>query len=91
MPRAILYPLSVLFLVASGCASMETRVVARAAHDFTCGREQTVITDQFGGIYRVSGCGFTASYECQENGSLVVSCQAIEGTQVVATHAANRD
>lgn len=91
MPRAMLCPLSVFFLIASGCASMETKVVARAAHDFTCGREQTLITDQFGSIYRVSGCGFTASYECRENGSLVVSCEPIEGTQAVATHAASRD
>ncbi len=91
MTRAILYPLCTLFVAAAGCASMESQVVARASRDFSCARERTVITDQFGGIYRLEGCGFVATYECRENGSLRVACTPIVGEGAVATRATSGD
>lgn len=91
MPRGFLYPLAITFFATTGCASIESQVVAKASHDFSCAREQTVITDQFGGIYRLEGCGFAASYECHEGNNLRVSCTAVDGTETVATRAASAD
>lgn len=77
--------------IAAGCASMESHVVARASRDFSCAREETVITDVLGGLYRLEGCGFAATYDCQENSSLRVSCTPVGGTQSVTAHAASSD
>lgn len=91
MRRTSLYPLFAFFSFATGCATIESQVVARASHDFSCAREQTVITDQFGGIYRLEGCGFAASYECREGSNLRVACMPVEGTETVATRATTGD
>jgi hypothetical protein len=98
MSRRFLKPLSVgLFAIAGcasvalgGCASMDTMAVARASRDFSCTREQTLITDQFGSIYRIEGCGFAATYECREGSDLRISCTALND-DAVATRAASGD
>ena len=90
MPHKLLKPLAITFFLIGGCASIESQVVTHASRDFSCAREQTTITDQFGGIYRLEGCGFAATYECRENASLRVSCEAINEA-TVASRAASAD
>lgn len=90
MPHKLLKPLALTFFLLGGCASFESQVVTHASHDFSCAREQTTITDQFGGIYRLEGCGFAATYECREEASLQVSCEAITD-ETLASRAASAD
>ncbi len=70
---------------------MDKHVVSKASRDFSCAREQPPITARFGGVYRLEGCGFAATYECRENGALNVSCDVVPGTEAVASRGARVD
>jgi hypothetical protein len=65
---------------------MESIVIARASRDFSCAREQTAIVDILGPIYRVEGCGVSATYKCRETNALVTACVAVDGSRSAATH-----
>jgi hypothetical protein len=61
-----------------GCgADMGSQVKSRAAHDFSCGEDQTQIVDAEGGVYRISGCGLEASYQCTEDTGFNTLCQRL--------------
>lgn len=91
MRSQLLYPLCATFLALVGCSSMETHAVTAASKDFSCAREQTVVTDQFGGVYRLEGCGFAATYQCSETGSLRVHCDVVPGSEAMASRGARVD
>lgn len=61
---------------------MHTQVKSRAAHDFSCGVEQTQIVDAEGGVYRLEGCGFQASYHCTEDSGLKMQCQRLYMSEI---------
>ena len=65
-------------LFALGCAHTTEHVRTRAARDFSCSESQTRIVDDESGVYKVTGCGLQASYECHEdNMSLNMRCQQL--------------
>jgi len=80
MSRFVLPAAIAVLVVVAGCASLESQILARASRDFTCPRKQILISDVVGELYRVKGCGFAATYDCQEDASLHFSCTVVEGT-----------
>jgi len=67
-----------LALFALGCAHTTEHVRTRAARDFSCNKSETKIVDDESGVYKVTGCGLQASYECHEdNMSLNMRCQQL--------------
>lgn len=68
----------ILICTASACgADMSQRVKSKAAHDFACNEEQTRIVDAAEGVYRITGCGMVAGYQCNETASLTTRCQQL--------------
>jgi hypothetical protein len=68
----------ILICTASACgADMSQRVKSRAARDFACSEDQTRIVDAADGVYRVTGCGMVASYQCGETASLSMHCEQL--------------
>jgi hypothetical protein len=60
---------------------MTSRVKSRAARDFSCNEDQTRIVDAESGVYRITGCGLVASYQCSETASLSTRCQQLYVTK----------
>jgi hypothetical protein len=59
------------------CADMNAHVRSRAAHDLACSKDQTRIEDVESGVYRVSGCGMTAGYQCSDGASFAAECNRL--------------
>jgi hypothetical protein len=74
---------SALFWLASvlalcSCADVTANVRSRAARDFSCREDQTRVVDEESGVYRITGCGLEASYQCRENGTtLSTRCEQL--------------
>lgn len=57
---------------------MTARVKSKAARDFACNEDDTRIVDATEDVYRVTGCGMVASYQCSEKGtSLSMRCEQL--------------
>lgn len=60
----------IMFLFAwvlSGCMTHPVKI--RAANDFRCPEESVEVESVGGSGWRATGCGQTATYVCQQNGS----------------------
>jgi hypothetical protein len=68
----------------TACTDMSSHVRSRAARDFACSQEQTHIEDAEAGVYRVSGCGLVAGYQCVDGRSLAVHCDRLYVSKVPA-------
>jgi len=75
-------------MLLGGCASMDSQVRTRAAHDFSCRSDQLRIVDSEATVFRVAGCGSIATYQCKED-LLAMTCRRAKwdtpDTQVVST------
>jgi hypothetical protein len=53
---------------------MTSHVRSRAARDLGCGKADTQVEDTESGVYRVTGCGLVAGYQCTDGTALKVHC-----------------
>jgi hypothetical protein len=68
----------ILICTVSACgADLSQRVKSKAARDFACNEDQTRIVDAAEGVYRITGCGMVASYQCSETASLSTRCEQL--------------
>jgi hypothetical protein len=85
-----LHGLFLMLTVLGGCASMDSQVRSRAAHDFSCSADRVRIVDAESTVFRAAGCGSIATYLCKEN-LLTMRCRRAKwdtpDTQVVVTAA----
>ena len=61
----------------AACTDMSSHVRSRAARDLSCSKEQTQIEDAESGVYRVTGCGLVAGYQCSDGSALSVHCDRL--------------
>jgi len=66
-------------LAAAGCAgpTQASIVRGRAAYDFGCARADTRIVDAEVGVYRIEGCGFAATYQCDDEQLFSAPCRQL--------------
>ncbi len=69
MHKALSLSIPIFALVTSGCSSTESVAHTRAANDFSCSKDQVVVTSIGGTSYRATGCGHVATYDCVEAAS----------------------
>jgi hypothetical protein len=68
----------ILICTASACgADISQRVKSKAARDFACNEDQTRIVDAAEGVYRITGCGMVAGYQCSETANLSTRCEQL--------------
>ena len=68
-----------LVIAAAACAgpSQASLVRGRAAYDFGCSREATKIVDAELGVFRVEGCGYAATYQCNDELVFTAPCRQL--------------
>jgi hypothetical protein len=76
--RGIWVAAAIMICTATACgADMSQRVKSKAARDFACNEDQTRIVDAAEGVYRITGCGMVAGYQCSETASLSTRCEQL--------------